>query len=205
VLRRDQGRLEDLTREVSNFVDLDDPSLPAWRAALTMALSESGDRERARAWLRELSKDRFGRIPRDMFWLGAMCMLAESAAELDEASMMPDLLGHLERYPNYNAQIGWVSVLGPVSGFAGRLMASLGDHVAAEHQFELALARCAILNARPAQARIQCQLAQSLLARGVDHARAAELLEMSHATARELGMASLEERAGSALARLEPA
>jgi hypothetical protein len=205
VLGRDQGRLEDLARDLSSFVDIDDPSLPAWRVALIMAFSESGDRERARAWLRELAKDRFAGIPRDMFWLGAMCMLAESAAELEETSVIADLRAQLEPYSKYNAQLAWAAVLGPVSAFVGLLAASLGDHAAAEDQFEIALQRCAILNARPAQARIQCQLSESLLARGDNPARATELLERSHATARELGMVGVEERVRRALAQLDPA
>jgi hypothetical protein len=183
---------------------MDNPSLPAWRAALTLAFSESGDEERARADLLDLVKDRFAQIPRDMFWLAAMCALAETAAELAETRPMPELIAALEPYANYNAQIGWAAVLGPVSGFVGRLDAALGNHAAAEREFRLALRQCEILGARPAKARIQWALAESLLARGADPVQGRELLEQSQAATRSLGMASLELRVADALTALEP-
>jgi tetratricopeptide (TPR) repeat protein len=205
VLRRDQGRVEELAHDIAGVVDMDDPSLPAWRVALMTVFSESGDRDRAGAWLTELARDNFAAVPRDMFWLGTMCMAGESAAELVETRFIRDLLTQLEPYSDYNAQLGLSVMLGPVSGFVGRLAAAIGEHASAERHFGVALERCAMLGALPAKARIQWQLARSLLARNADLARATELLEHSRVAARELGMAGLEGRAARALTELGPA
>ena len=83
------------------------------------------------------------------------------------------------------------------------MAALLGDQAAAEGHFGRALERCAMLGAGPAQARIQCHYGESLIGRDGQQARAVELLAQSLATARELAMGGLAERAGQALARLE--
>jgi hypothetical protein len=203
LLLRDQGRLADLAIEMSEVMDPGRLTLPAWRVATTMVCCDSGDFDRARAELAELGRDEFAAIPRDMFWLSSMCMLADVTAELDDTALMTDLRRQLEPHAAYNAQIGLAAVIGPVHGFVGRLAAVLGDQAAAEGHFDRALERCAILGARPAEARIQFHYGESLLGRDGRHARAVDLLSQSRSTARKLAMASLAESACQALARLE--
>ena len=203
VLRREQGRLADFAREVAAFMDPAHLTLPAWRVAQAAIWCESGEIERARTELDDLGRNAFTAIPRDMFWLSSMCMLADCSAEVGDTTLMADVLAKLEPYAKYNAQVGLTSVLGPVHQFVGRLSALLGDQTSAERHFDLALERCAILGARPAAANIQLHYGESLLARDGRQARAAELLEQSQATARALGMDGLADRASRALARAE--
>ena len=91
-VRRDQGRLRELFAEVVAFLDPDNPPIPIWRAGLIVARHEAGDPRRAEAELRDMIRDRGARVPRDMFWLGTMCLLAESAAMLGDQPAAADIL-----------------------------------------------------------------------------------------------------------------
>lgn len=199
LVRRDQGRIGQLLDEVSGFLETQHQTLPAWRAARVVARAESGDRELAAAELTELMRDGCAAIPRDMFWLGAVCLAAAGAAGLNDRAVASDLRDQLEPYVRYNAQIGLAGMLGPVHGFLGRLAALLDDHAAAARHYEDALQRCATLRALPAQARLQCEYGESLLSARRDGADARRLLEKSRATALELGMVEVARRAEQAL------
>ena len=198
-LLREQGRLPELKTEVSSFLDTEHPTLPAWRAALTVVACDAGDLERAHTELTALSRDGFSAIPADMFWLGTMCMLAECAAELGDVELGAALKVRLDPYAAYNAQIGLSVMFGPVHGFLGRLGALLGGDEFARRQFEMAIDRCTILGAQPALARVRCHYGELLLSSGGDRQLARDLLEQSHGVALELGMAGIADRAGGAL------
>jgi Protein kinase domain/AAA ATPase domain len=203
-LRREQGRLRELFADVVAFFDPDNPPLPIWRAGLILARHEAGDPRRAEAELRDMIRDRAARVPRDMFWLGTMCLLAESAATVGDQAAAAVILPLLEPHARFNAQIGMASVLGPVEAFLGILTGLLEDrHTAGEH-FEAALERSAILRARPIEARVQCEYGEFLAARGgsAAHDRARELLRWAQTTAHELGMTGIVERANRALEQL---
>lgn len=200
-LRHDQGRLSELPAEVASFLDPDNETLPAWRAALILAHSAAGERDRARAELHEMVGEDCSAVPGDMFWLGIMSLLADGAAELADTEAAECLFGRLEPYAQYNAQIGLTIVLGPAHAFLARLAALLRDDPAADRHFRLALERAEVLGARPATARIQCHYAEFLLASGGEreYRQAQALLQRSRDTARQLGMAGIEACAGQAL------
>jgi eukaryotic-like serine/threonine-protein kinase len=204
-LYRDQGRLQELTHDVAPFLDPENETLPVWRAGPMLAHQAAGDIERARSELRAMTKNDFAGVPRDMFWLGLMCMFAEAAAELDDRDVAAEVGPTLAPYARYNAQIGLSVVLGPVHGFLARLAALLGDDSEARRHFQLALGRADILGARPALARIQCHYGEFLLSGGSEAAlpEALDVLRRCRYSARELGMAGIDARAGQALAVLQ--
>ncbi|MGB8875277.1 MAG: protein kinase [Solirubrobacteraceae bacterium] len=200
-LLRDYGRLDELARDVAPFLDAENATLPAWRAAFMVAQSSAGDMERARSELHEMVRDNCAAVPYDMFSLGILCLLAEAAAELGDTRAAQPLLRRLEPYAKYNAQIGLSLVLGPAAGFLGRLAALFKQDSATHQHFSLALQRAEFLGARPATARIELHYAEFLLASGGESelGRAHDLLEGSLQRARALGMAGIAERAGQAL------
>jgi hypothetical protein len=204
VLRRDQGRIGEFLEEVAGFLDARHQTLPAWRAVLMVAHCESGDCERAAADLTDLARSGFAAIPRDMFWLAALCLSAEAAAGLNDRAVARELRSQLEPYERYNAQIGLAGVYGPVHGILGRLAALEGDWQAAARHYELALERCAILHALPAQTRLRCEYGEFLLSAPRADTDPHELLEISRITALELGMAEVAKRAGQAQRRSVP-
>ncbi len=205
-LRRDQGRLGELPRDVRPFLDPENATLPAWHATRILMHHADGEIDRARSELRDMVANDFAAVHRDMFWLGIMCLLAESAAELEDAETAAAVLPRLERHADYNAQIGLSFVLGPVPAFLARLAVLLHDDTAAQRYFELALGHASVLGARPALARLQCHYGEFLLSTGGDSARseALDLLRRSRSSARQLGMGGIEVRAREALERALP-
>ena len=200
-LLRDYGRLDELARDVAPFLDAENATLPAWRAAFMVAQSSAGDIERARSELYEMVGDNCAAVPYDMFSLGILCLLAEAAAELGDTGAAQPVFSRLEPYAKYNAQIGLSLVLGPAAGFLGRLAALFKQDSATHQHFSLALQRAEFLGARPAMARIELHYAEFLLASGGESelGHAHDLLEGSLHRARALGMAGIAERAGQAL------
>ena len=103
-LLRDYGRLDELARDVSPFLDAENATLPAWRAAFMVAQSSAGDIERARSGLTRWSATTAQQSP--TMSLGILCLLAEAAAELGDTGAAQPLFRRLEPYAKYNAQIG---------------------------------------------------------------------------------------------------
>jgi hypothetical protein len=199
-LRRDEGRLREVPAEVAWLIGTD-PTLPIWRAGLIVARCEAGDADGARAQLARLTRDDFAAIPRDMFWLGALCLLAEGCIAVGDAAAGERLRGRLEPYVDRNAQVGLATFLGPVRGFVAGLALLVGDVAGARRHFETALAADTASAARTIEARNRCAYGELLVAHGAlaDQERARELLEAARATAQETGMAGVARRAAAAL------
>jgi tetratricopeptide (TPR) repeat protein len=197
-LRRDQGRLGGLSPVVKPLIG-DDPHLAVWRTGLVLAHLESGDKERATSELARFSADDFASVPKDLFWLGATCLLSESSAALDDRETSATLRRLLTPYAEYNAQIGLAVAVGPVHRFLGLLAAVLGDADAAIDHFHRALDWSARNRAVTAEAHVQCELGELLLRHEAPPERACELLRCSRDTAARLGMKPLKERAEALL------
>src|SRR5690606_27119713 len=58
----------------------DNPQLGTNYPVLALAYLQAGRREDAAALLDRLARDGFGAIPRDMLWLGGICLLSHVAA-----------------------------------------------------------------------------------------------------------------------------
>ncbi|HKH16565.1 MAG TPA: AAA family ATPase [Solirubrobacteraceae bacterium] len=200
-LARDRGRLGQLLPSVQPLIG-ENPRLGVWRAGFVLARLESGDAELARAELARLAQEDFANVPRDLFWLGAMCLLAEAAAALGDDPASRTLLRLLTPHAERNAQIGLAMYVGPVRRFLGLLTAQLGAVEDARAHFEAALRASTAMGAATAEAHVQCELGALLLAYGdvADHAAAIDLLRRSHDTAGALEMAPLMRRADRLLA-----
>ncbi len=197
-MRRDQGRLDEVTALAAPLVG-EFPTLSPWRAAMVVAHAAEGDVERARSELSVLSQDDFSSIPRDAFWLGAMCIAAEACAALGHRGSAGQLVGQLEPYAHLNAQVGVAFCLGPVHRFLGSLRSLLGDFTSAERHFVASMERSRALGAVTTEALAQCEYGELLL--GSNKAGAREHLEQARDTAERLGMVSLLRRASAALER----
>jgi len=84
VMRRDQGRLEEILPLVEQAV-VENPGLAAFRAALALTHAEIGDAEVARRHLDALAEDDFGRLPFDTTHTGTVALLAEVCHRLGDA------------------------------------------------------------------------------------------------------------------------
>ena len=199
-LRHDQGRLGEVLRLVGPLVG-DKPKLAVWRAGIVLARAEMGEIDQAQSELALLARNSFCAIPPDLFWLSAMCLLAEACAALPDKSAAAEIAQQLEPYADRNAQIGLAVFLGPVCHFLGLLATKLEDDEAARRHLDAALRQSAGMHAITAEARTECDYGEFLLAHPAaqDQDRGRELLERAHATGERLGMASLVRRTRQAL------
>ena len=145
-IRRDQHRLPELLPSIAGYVHSN--QLAAWRAAFTLALIADEDLERARHSFELSAAGEFDDIPRDLWWLSAMVMLAESAALLRDRVRAERIYALLSPYADRSAQLAFAIHLGSVHHYLG-LLASAMDRpsVAAEH-YEKALERHVAMSAR---------------------------------------------------------
>jgi tetratricopeptide (TPR) repeat protein len=197
VLRRERGGLDSLEETVRGCVARF-PTIPGWRCVLAHLHALTGREAEARSALDGLARDDFGVLPLDGIWLGAVALLAEAAAGLGELAHARVLHDRLLPYAERNVALGWASaVFGSASRPLGLLTAALGRPEEAVAHFERAAAMHERMGAAAWLARTRVDLARTLLAVGGDHDRAAALLDDALVTARDLGMAVLEEEIGS--------
>jgi tetratricopeptide (TPR) repeat protein len=188
---RDQGRLPEVFAVVEQFMG-GVPTLGVWRTGIVLADVHAGREDRARHELQAFVDERFASIPRDGFWLPAMCILAEAAAALHHTTAAAALRDALAPFAHCNAQIGLAIFLGPVALFSGMAAATLGRREDAERDFGRAITQSAALGARTSETYAQCACGEMLCAAGGD-GRA--LLRAARAGAEELGMATILKRA----------
>jgi tetratricopeptide (TPR) repeat protein len=196
-LRREEGRLSELAAGMAEFVD-QYPGIPGWRTGLAWLHTELGNEPEARREFERMSDPGFSGFPRDMFWLKSMTLLAEVCAYLGDVERADDLYRSLLPYSErciIDAPVAACS--GSVGRPLGCLASTLSRFDEAVTHFERALEVNARIRARPWVAHTQYEYARMLLARGEpdDFTRACELLDEALATADELGMTSLVDRA----------
>ncbi|MGH7803405.1 MAG: hypothetical protein ACREQJ_03595, partial [Candidatus Binatia bacterium] len=201
-LRREQGRLPELEDSLKVFI-AEYPGIAAWRCALARLYAEVGDAAAARSELERLFANDLRDLPRDQQWLTAVALLAEVSLFLGDRRRATLCYELLLPYATRNIVLGSASAFyGSVSHFLGLLAAFLSNPSEAARHFDDALAMNARMGARPFLARTELEYAKMLLARGLpgDRAKGRALLEEARATARALGIRSLEEK----LAAVEP-
>jgi tetratricopeptide (TPR) repeat protein len=196
-LRREQGRLEDVEPALRAVI-AQYPALPAWRAALACLQTELGRADEARATLEDMTRDDLAALPRDAFWLSAMTLLAEVAAELGHRDRAALLYERLAPLAGRHVVVGRAAAAyyGAVARPLALLASTLERWEAAAGLFEQALDQHTRLGARPWVAHTQREYAVMLLARGRpgDAERAAQLLRLALDGARTLGIRRLEAR-----------
>jgi class 3 adenylate cyclase/tetratricopeptide (TPR) repeat protein len=195
-LRREQGRLHEVEPLLRHFVQTPEGA-NAWRPGLALIYSELGRQAEAKAQFERLAQDDFNELPRDANLPGSLTYLADVCTFLGDATRAPTLYELILPYNKLNVLIASASACyGSASRYLGALATIMGRWDHAAHHFEDALAMNANMGARPWLAHTQYQYAAMLLSRDQrgDRAQAASLLKEALATARDLGMAALEQR-----------
>ena len=186
-IRREQGRMGELEPSARQLVE-ENPSRPAWRAALATLLCEEGRLDEAREEFSRLAAGDFEDIPRDLDWMTAMVLLSDVCADLGDDERAALLYAQLEPYADVNVVIGLAAVcLGSAESFLGRLAGTMGRIDLAASHFERALSANAALEAPACLARTQVDYARGL----GPGPRAAELLAAAGRTAAELGLGAV--------------
>jgi DNA-binding NarL/FixJ family response regulator len=179
------------------------PATPVYRTALAAALAEAGRPVEAQAEVEWLTANDLVAVPRDFSWSVSLATLALACHHLGDTTRGARVRELLEPYADRNIATGrFGSVcLGPAAYFLGLLDLTLGQPEQALRRLAHAAALAARLQARPMVARCQEGQARALLAldRPGDRQQAAALLQEAAATAKELGIHGLGERAGALL------
>jgi predicted ATPase/class 3 adenylate cyclase len=205
-LRREQGRLKEIEPAVKYFLQ-QHTAAAAWRPGLALIYSELGRTREAREEFEQLAWNNFADLPHDGLWMGCMTYLADVCTFLGDKTRAATLYKILLPFAGLNVVFGNAEgCYGALSRYLGALATTLELWAEAAQHFEDALAMNARMNARPWLAHTQEQYARMLLARrqSGDREKAAALLNAALATARELGMGGLEERATAGMAQMEP-
>jgi predicted ATPase/DNA-binding SARP family transcriptional activator len=196
-IQREKGGLRGLAPVIKSFVERN-PEAAIWRPGLALIYSDLGFESEARAQFEHLAANDFAGMPQDALWVGSLAYLSEVCAFLGDVARADILYRFLLPYTQLNIVVGFaVACYGAVSRYLGLLATTMCRWEAAEQHFEDALAMNARMGAKPWLAHTQVQYAAMLLARGQpgDRGRAMSLLDEALATAHELGMKGLIEKA----------
>jgi ABC-type branched-subunit amino acid transport system substrate-binding protein/streptogramin lyase/tetratricopeptide (TPR) repeat protein len=205
VLRREQGRLEEIELLIERTVD-EYSTRPMVGCVQACLHAELGRRTKALRTFEDLAANDFADVNVDNDWCFGMSMLAQACAALGEARSAGTLYGLLlpyaERIAAYNTEVA----IGPVAYYLGILASTMLRRDEAVEHFEAALEMNARIGARPWLAHTNYDYARTLIARGAegDAERATELLDSALATCRELGMEALEAKVSTLLSELGP-
>ena len=206
-LAEEQGRLEpaQIARAADTMIAQSPALAVQYRVIMAFVNAISGQRAEAAAELEALAQDECAAIPRDWNWLENMRCLALLCLALRERRHAAIVYALLLPYADRNITYGWGDVArGSAALYLGSLARMLGRLDEAEAHLELALRFNRRMGARPSVARSQFEYARVALARNEagDREQAVRLLRESLATASELGMNVLVQRARALLSRV---
>jgi tetratricopeptide (TPR) repeat protein len=193
LLRREQGRLAELEPAFKGMVE-QYPDIPSWRCGLAMLYAQLERLEEARQEFERVAVNDFAKLPRDLFWLIGMALLAEVCCSLGDVARAAVLYDLLLPYAGRTMVTGRAVVCAGSASHSLAILAALaGRHADAERHFEQALAMNLRLGARAFTAYTHFEYARLLVARGAggDRAQAVRLLSEARDAARELGMGLL--------------
>ena len=197
-LRREQGRAHEAEGPLARAA-AENPTRPLFGCALARLETDLGRQAGARKMFERLAEDNFRAVPRDQEWLLAMSFLADVCTSLDDPDRGAMLYDQLLPYADRMAVDVHEGSGGAVARSLGILAALLGRTPEAIRHLEAAIALNVATGALPWAAHSRLELANVLVGIG-DHAGAHDLLEEARATARTLGMRTVEERAAAMLA-----
>lgn len=198
------GRLEELQHTVEEL-SRREPEPMRWITGLAYLYAELGRRDDAAAAFEPVATRGFATIARDNQWLTRIATLADTCAFVGDAPHAQELYDLLLPYAGHNVLMveGW-ACFGSAARPLAALAATIGRWNDAEAHFQAAIDFNARLGARSWRARTELAYAQMLLTRRCkdDPERAHNLLQSALATARNLGMTMLVQRATAQLAAL---
>jgi DNA-binding CsgD family transcriptional regulator len=207
-LRFMQGRFGE-TVELLGDLATRFPALPVFRASLAAALIEAGHADQGQAEVERLAAGDFAAVPRDLTWSWSLALLAYACRHLGDAEHGARVRELLESYAGRNIAIGRIGIycLGPAAYFLGLLDLTLDQPRQALRRFQHATALAGRIQAHPMVAMCREGQARALLAldRPGDRQQAAILLDQAIATAEQLGIRGLGERAATLGAAATPA
>jgi DNA-binding CsgD family transcriptional regulator len=182
------------------------PALSVYRAGLAAALIEAGRADEAQAEVERLAGDDLAALPRDLGWSWSLAGLAFVCHHLGDTMRGAKVRELLEPYGERNLVILGAICLGPAAYSLGLLDLTLGQPDLAVRRFQHAATLAARLQAPPLIAMSHEGQALALLARDRpgDRSEARILLGEVVATAKELGIHGLGERASALLKELGP-
>ena len=200
-VRWEQGRMHELIDAMAQAV-IDNPALPAFKAAHAAACCSAGDHDHARELLESLAADDSASMPLDLSWSGMLALCSEVAFRVgatDTAAALYRLLLPHERTIIWNGCI----LYGPTARHLGRLALMLERYDEAEAHLAAASAEHERIGAPVWQADTDRLMGLTLLRRpSADAGRAGQLLRRAAQTAHEYGAAGIEREAQEALADL---
>ena len=191
LLRFEQGRLGELEGQTVEAV----ADHPLFQAYLALLLCESGRSDEARVVYEGLAGTDFSALPLDNAWMMGISACTLVAARLGDRPGATVLHGLLDPYGDQFV-FAYGGAWGAVAHYLGLLAATLDRFDEAEARFA-AGAETHERNGMPTWlARTRCEWAAMLARRGEpgDAERARDLLDRALATARDLGLASVERR-----------
>jgi DNA-binding SARP family transcriptional activator len=192
---REQGKLGTL-REAIERCAIENPRIPAWWALLALVDAEAGNAAEARAQVDRLLAGDAAALPRDVFWLYALALLAETCALLADASEPASVLYRLLLpYADRHIQVGMDTFPGSVWRFVGLAATASENWNAADDAFTEAERRHDELGSAPLLARTQLNHAQMLFRRDEGTAKALRLLGRAKEVADALDLVDVSTRA----------
>jgi class 3 adenylate cyclase len=192
-IRREQGRLAELAASMDDFI-ASYPGLPAWSCARAMNYMELNHAEDARAEFERHASSEFAELPRDLFWITSLTLLAEVCAFLGDRPRAEALYEKLSPYAHRHVAVGTAAACyGSVSRYLGQLATTLERWDIAERHFQRALSADKIEIAPVWNAWTHFHYAYMLLARAEAGDRQSALAHLAQALAlgQDLGMTSL--------------
>jgi class 3 adenylate cyclase len=165
---------------------------------------EGGRLEEAGHHLDSLARGDFSTVPANHLWLTTMCSAALVTARLDDAPRAQVLADILRPYADQLAGIP-IAYLGPVTHFLGLLAATTGQFEEADARFADASRTAERIGAPVWLARTRLERARTGLRRSSpgEAERSRSLLHQVVDTARQLGLAALQQEAQALLAGRE--
>lgn len=192
-IRVQQGRLAELETAVQAYI-AQYPAVTIWKYVVPYVYTELGRAAEARSELERLLPNPKAELRNDYTRLQAASYLAETCAFLGDAERAAALYEQLLPYEDRCVVVGYgIACFGSMARYLGMLAMTIGKADRAARHFDRALEVNTRVRAWPAVARTQLDYV-TLLVRRDEVARALPMLAAARNTARELGMASLEQR-----------
>ena len=199
LLRCEQGRTGELEASFQELL-VAVPRLVGVQAYMAMVLCEDNRPDQAREYYEPLAATNFTALVEDSAWTVSMAHCVSVCAHLQDRPRAAVLFEMLAPYAD---QIMFTSAgaQGAVGHHLGVLATVAGDFDEAEHCFSTAAATHERIGAPTWLARTRLEWARMLLVRRGpdDDERARELLGQTLATAREMGLVTVERRAAGLL------
>jgi tetratricopeptide (TPR) repeat protein len=184
------GELEAAARELVAR----NPERIAWRSGLATLLCDTGRHDEARALATDMA-DGFAAVPPDGDWMITFALMADVAADLEDAEQSAKLYELLEPYRDTNVVIGHGAVcFGSAARYLGRLALTIGEREQALEHLRHGVDASAAMRAPVHLAHARLDYA-SALAAGGDRAAARPLIEQAAEAASALDLPRVARRA----------